>query len=193
MYRLCRLNGFDNIQAENGSYLNSAYNPIKEAKLKLEGVKASKKDMLAVFGCGAGYIIDCAAAEFGVENFLIIEPDQGIIQLALKRPETAAVIEGRNNRVYFFDKTNFDSQLLFEILMLSAAKPLKIIESPYFRKMDEQFLMKSLECVKTSYLSVIEIAKKFRDPCFVLKAREDHFLKLASDLVFYEAEEDYLS
>jgi hypothetical protein len=167
---------------------------MKEARLKLEGAGASKNDMLVIFGCGAGYLLDCAANEFGVENFLIVEPDPGIINLSLKREGTVSVIEKRGNRVYYFDNTNLDPEYIFGILLLCVAKPLKIIESGYFRKTDEKFLMKALETVKTSYISVLEVTKKFGDSAVStgIQENDDPFLKLASELVFYESEEDRL-
>jgi hypothetical protein len=187
MYTLCRLNGFDNILGDDGVYLHSIYNPIKEAYMRLEAINPTENDLLVILGAGAGYLLECAERDFNVRNFLIIEPHPGILQLMLKRAETDLVIDNKLNRIYSFDKTNFDPKFIFEILLNSSMRQLKIAESPYFKKADEDFRTQAFTAIKNGFSSVVEISKKLNGAA--VDGNNNDFLHLISDMIFYGDEE----
>lgn len=70
---------------ENGKYLHSAYNPLREAEQAAKTIKGSAKDVFgaAFFGCGLGYTVLEYARLFPGDTIILVESDARYFLTAL--------------------------------------------------------------------------------------------------------------
>jgi hypothetical protein len=160
MYSLCSLNGFENILDGGGAILNSAGNPLKEARCKLERLQPGPGSVLVAFGAGAGYLIESAYRDFGVKTFIIFEPDQEISSVSLQREELANVINDASCAAYFFDRSNFNEGLIEDIILQNVDKKFVATESGYFIKGTPEFFYKVRKFFLEKYAACLEAARR---------------------------------
>ncbi|WP_198006296.1 motility associated factor glycosyltransferase family protein [Alkaliphilus oremlandii] len=129
-----------NIIINNKMYLHSRYNPIKEAKIWIEGITLENEDSIIILGLGLGYYLQDLVEKFKGKKIIIIEPEIHIFYKSIKMKDYSRYISD-DNIVFIINHDKYTVRSLIEHYIKNRKiKNIYFAHLPSYNNMYEEYI-----------------------------------------------------